>query len=169
MITSGGMNDDSSDGFELNSSLRARKSGAAASGTLDSFSRDLQGKVSSTISPTASDGATAIYSSCRAASREEGGWIETAKSGSPNVCGASGGRIDDDFTGKVAMIVKNMRENTDMYLLVRIPDTRFGRRDGSSFMVVREGVTTASVLNVSSRRIGTRRRSNTGRGSPRQT
>lgn len=50
LITSSDENDGSSDGFGLDSSLKAEKNDAAAvSGTLDNFSRGLQGKASNSI------------------------------------------------------------------------------------------------------------------------
>lgn len=70
LITSGDENDEASDSFELISSLKAGKSGAAASEAQDNFSRDLQGKFSG------------ISFMCGVGSREERGQIETAESGS---------------------------------------------------------------------------------------
>ena len=110
LITSGDESDESSDGLELNSRLKAGKSGAAASGTLDSFSRGLQGKASNRKTATASDGATAIDPSRGAASREEGGQIETTDSGSPQACRASGGRNDDDLTEKGKIVKEHVRK-----------------------------------------------------------
>lgn len=62
----------------MNSSLRTEKSGAAASGGLESFYCGLQGKASSKTATTDSDGETANDPLFGSASEEEGGRNETA-------------------------------------------------------------------------------------------
>ena len=110
LIMSGDEIDESSDGFELNRSLKAGMYGASASETLDSFSRDFQGKASYRMTSTASEGTRVIDPSCGAASREEGGPIETTDSGSLQAFGASGERNDDDLTGKGKIVKEHLRK-----------------------------------------------------------